>query len=139
MRPAARRESATAWLASGAQVTVKTYAKRYGVDRYTAREDLEAIGFVFAPGDTRWSVRPERVPRVAGADLDTGQDPQACWAGGSCSLWGVRPAAHRTVVTRTRWKTPSDLVSRATRHEHVASLILSTAGTVILWLAATTS
>ncbi len=81
MRKAARRESATAWLASGAQVTVKTYAKRYGVDRYTAREDLEAIGFVFAPGDTRWSVRPEPVPRVARADVDTGQDPQVCRVG----------------------------------------------------------
>jgi hypothetical protein len=53
----------TAWLASSAQVTVKSYAKRYGVDRYTAREDLEAAGFVFASGDTRWSKRPEPVPR----------------------------------------------------------------------------
>jgi predicted DNA-binding transcriptional regulator YafY len=82
MRKAARRESAKAWLASGGQVTVKTYAKRYGVDRYTAREDLEAIGFVFAPGDTRWSVRPEPAPRVARADMDTGQDPEVCWVGG---------------------------------------------------------
>ena len=42
MRKAARRESAKAWLDSGAQITVKRYARRYGVDRYTAREDLEA-------------------------------------------------------------------------------------------------
>jgi hypothetical protein len=81
MRKAARRESAKAWLGSGVRVSVKKYAKRYGVDRYTAREDLEAIGFVFAPGDTRWSVRPEPVPRVARADKDTGQDPQVAWAG----------------------------------------------------------
>jgi hypothetical protein len=81
MRKAARRESAKAWLLSGAQVTVKRYAKRYGVDRYTAREDLEAIGFVFSPGDTRWSMRPEPVPRVAEADKDTGQDPQVVWVG----------------------------------------------------------
>jgi hypothetical protein len=26
-------------------VTVKTYAKRYGVDRHTAYEDLTALGF----------------------------------------------------------------------------------------------
>jgi hypothetical protein len=81
MRKAARRESAKAWLASGAQVTVKSYAKRYGVDRYTAREDLEAVGFVFAPGDTRWSKRPEPVPRVTESDKDTGQDPQVAWVG----------------------------------------------------------
>ena len=81
MPKAARRESAKAWLASGAQVTVKSYAKRSGVDRYTAREDLEAVGFVFAPGDTRWSKRPEPVPRVAKADKDTGLDPDLEWVG----------------------------------------------------------
>jgi hypothetical protein len=81
MRKAARRESAKAWLTSGAQVTVKRYAKRYGVDCYSAREDLEAIGFVFAPADTRWSVRPKPVPRVAKADEDTGQDPRMGWIG----------------------------------------------------------
>jgi hypothetical protein len=74
MRKAARRESAKAWLDTGAQITVKMYARRYGVDRYTAREDLEAIGFVFAPGDTRWSKRPEPVPRKVKADRDGGSD-----------------------------------------------------------------
>jgi hypothetical protein len=61
MRKTARRESAKAWLDSGAQIIVKMYARRYGVDRYTAREDLEAIGFVSAPAArhmaatrTRW-------------------------------------------------------------------------------------
>jgi hypothetical protein len=63
MRKAIRRESAKAWLASGKQISVKMYAKRYGVDRYTAREELEAIGLQFAPGDTRWSKRPDSVPR----------------------------------------------------------------------------
>jgi hypothetical protein len=33
------------WIASDAVVTIKTYARRYGVDRYTAHEDLTAIGF----------------------------------------------------------------------------------------------
>ena len=36
MRRQARRESSRAWIASGAAVTIKTYARRYGVDRYTA-------------------------------------------------------------------------------------------------------
>jgi hypothetical protein len=36
---------------------------------------------VFAPGDTRWSVRPEPVARVAKADQDTGHDPQVSWVG----------------------------------------------------------
>ena len=45
MRRQARRESSRAWIASGATVTIKTYARRYGVDRYTAYEDLTAIGF----------------------------------------------------------------------------------------------
>jgi hypothetical protein len=36
MRRQARRESSRAWIASGAAVTVKTHARRYGVDRYTA-------------------------------------------------------------------------------------------------------
>ncbi len=33
-----------------------------------------AIGFVFAPGDTRWSKRPEPVPRKPKADKDGGSD-----------------------------------------------------------------
>jgi hypothetical protein len=31
MRRQARRESSRAWIASGATVTIKTYARRYGV------------------------------------------------------------------------------------------------------------
>ena len=45
MRRQARRESSRAWIASGAAVTIKTYARRYGAGRYTAYEDLTAIGF----------------------------------------------------------------------------------------------
>ena len=45
MRRQARRESSRALIASGATVTIKTYARRYAVDRYTAYEDLTAIGF----------------------------------------------------------------------------------------------
>ena len=49
MRQHARRESARAWVASGAPVSVKAYARRYGVDCYTAYADLIAIGFCLAP------------------------------------------------------------------------------------------
>jgi hypothetical protein len=63
MCKAQRRESARAWIKSGATVTVKSYAKRYGTDRYTAYEDLMAIGFPLAEPDKRWAVRPAPVPR----------------------------------------------------------------------------
>jgi hypothetical protein len=63
MRQQARRESARAWVASGAPVSVKAVARRYGVDRYTAYADLIAIGFRLAPGDNRWAVRPAPAPK----------------------------------------------------------------------------
>jgi hypothetical protein len=53
MRQQARRESAQAWVASGAPASVKAFARRYGVDRYTAYADLIAIGFRVAAGDNR--------------------------------------------------------------------------------------
>ncbi|MPY81062.1 MAG: hypothetical protein GEV04_22055 [Actinophytocola sp.] len=66
MRKQRRRESAGSWIQSGAKVTIKTYAKRYGVDRYTAYEDLIAIGFALPSSAERWSrrppVRPNREP-----------------------------------------------------------------------------
>jgi hypothetical protein len=58
MRRQARRESSRAWIASGATVTIKTYARRYGVDRYTAYEDLTAIGFPLPDSAQRWAHRP---------------------------------------------------------------------------------
>jgi hypothetical protein len=63
MRKAQRRESARAWIESGATVTLKSYAKRYGTDRYTAYEDLTAIGFPLSETDKRWAVRPAPVSR----------------------------------------------------------------------------
>jgi hypothetical protein len=45
MRKPARLDSARQWIRSGARVTVGVYAKRYGVDRYTAYDELTAIGF----------------------------------------------------------------------------------------------
>jgi hypothetical protein len=59
----ARRESARAWIASGAAVAIKTYARRYGVDRYTACEDLTAIGFPLPDSARRWAHRPPPQPR----------------------------------------------------------------------------
>ena len=63
MRKQARRESSRAWIASGATVTIKTYARRYGVDRYTAYEDLTAIGFALPDSAQRWAHRPPPQPR----------------------------------------------------------------------------
>ena len=68
-----RRASARAWIASGAAVSVKAFARRYGVDRYTAYEDLAAIGFTCPAGDTHWAVRPAltpKRPRTEPADLE---------------------------------------------------------------------
>ena len=75
MRQHARRESARAWVASGAPVSVKAVARRYGVNRYTAYADLIAIGVRLAPGDNRWAVRPAAAPKrppAEPADFDEG-------------------------------------------------------------------
>jgi len=48
MRQQARRESARAWVASGAPVSVKAFARRHGVDCDTPYADLIAIGFCLA-------------------------------------------------------------------------------------------
>ena len=62
MRKQRRRESARGWIQSGAKVTIKTYAKRYRVDKYTAYEDLTAIGFALPASAERWSQRPPARP-----------------------------------------------------------------------------
>ncbi len=59
----ARRESARAWIASGAAVTIKAYAQRYGADRYTAYEDLTAIGSPLPDSARRQAHRPPPQPR----------------------------------------------------------------------------
>ena len=63
MRQRTRRDSARGWIASGAPVTVKAYAKRYGVDRYTAFDDLAALGFPLPTSAQRWAQRPPSTPR----------------------------------------------------------------------------
>lgn len=57
-----RRDSARDWICSGARVTVKTFAKRYGVDGYTAYDDLTAIGFPLPASAATWS---RRLPSTA--------------------------------------------------------------------------
>jgi hypothetical protein len=63
VRRQARRESSRAWIASGAAVTVKAYARRYGVDRYTAYQDLTGIGFPLPDSARQWAHRPPPQPR----------------------------------------------------------------------------
>ena len=77
MRKAARRESARAWIRSGAAVSIKAYGKRYGVDRYTAHDDLLGIGFALGPADSRWALRPPSGPPKRRTDPDADMDPDA--------------------------------------------------------------
>jgi hypothetical protein len=63
MRQRRRRESAREWIRSGAAVGVKAYARRYGVDRYTAYDDLTALGFALSAAAQQWAQRPAATPR----------------------------------------------------------------------------
>jgi hypothetical protein len=74
MRQRQRRDSAREWIRSGATVTVKTYAKRFGVDRYTAYDDLTALGFALPSSAQQWAQRPPATPRRAAADRATPVD-----------------------------------------------------------------
>lgn len=65
MRQRQRRDSARAWIGSGATITVKRYAKRYGVDRYTAYDDLTALGFALPVSAHQRAHRPSPTPRPA--------------------------------------------------------------------------
>jgi hypothetical protein len=65
MRKERRRDSARGWIRSGATVTVKSYAKRYGVDRYTAYDDLTALGVTLPASAQQWAQRPPSTPRPA--------------------------------------------------------------------------
>jgi hypothetical protein len=44
-------------------VTLKSYARRYGVDRYTAYDDLTALGFGLPVSAQQWARRPPATPR----------------------------------------------------------------------------
>ena len=83
MRRPARLESARAWLASDVPVTVGLYARRYGVDRYTASEELTRLGAALPASAARWAVRrpsvpkarKQRVPDPPRADVPLGDAP----------------------------------------------------------------
>jgi hypothetical protein len=60
-----RRASAREWIRAGAMITLKSYAKRYGVDRYTAYDDLTALGFTLPASAQQWAQRPPSTPRPA--------------------------------------------------------------------------
>lgn len=58
-------------------MSLKAYAKRYDVDKYTAYADLAAIGFALGEREAHWAQRPPAVPRrrtepspAAGSELD---------------------------------------------------------------------
>jgi hypothetical protein len=60
----ARHDAARDWIRSGAKkVNARSYARRFGVDRYTAYADLRAIGFPLDPEAERWAVRPPKAPK----------------------------------------------------------------------------
>jgi hypothetical protein len=60
-----RRDAARAWIRSGAKVTVYSYAKRFGVDRYSAYADLTALGVALPDSARQWAQRPPSNPRRA--------------------------------------------------------------------------
>ena len=51
---------------SGAAVTVRSYAKRYGVDRYTAYGDLSALGLALPDSARQGAQCPPATPRGRG-------------------------------------------------------------------------
>lgn len=79
MRRQQRRDSAREWIRSGVKVTVACYAKRYGVDWYTAYEDLTALGFGMPDWAQQWAQRPPPVPRHRKAERHTGDLDDPSW------------------------------------------------------------
>jgi len=76
MRQRQRRDSAREWIRCGVKVTVTSYAKRYGVDRYTAYEDLTALGVAMPDSAQQWAQRPPApAPRTAEREADHLEDP----------------------------------------------------------------
>lgn len=70
-----RRDSARAWVHSAANVTVQSYAKRFGVDRYTAHGDLTALGVTLPASARRWAQRPSSKPRhVVNGEHELGEN-----------------------------------------------------------------
>jgi hypothetical protein len=51
-------------MSAGRQVRAGDYAARYGVDRYTAHQEMVMLKVPIAPGDRRYAVRPPPRARV---------------------------------------------------------------------------
>ena|SRR5215471_4182615 len=68
LRRPARLISARAWISkwmsAGRQVRAGDYAARYGVDRYTAHQEMVMLQVPIALGDRRYAVRPAPRARV---------------------------------------------------------------------------
>jgi hypothetical protein len=78
MRKPARLDSARTWIRFGARVTVRAHAKHYGVDRYTAYEDLSAIGARCLPARSNGQ-RPPAVSRKRRRRTDEFDDVDHEW------------------------------------------------------------
>jgi len=76
MRQPQRRDSARDWIRTGATVTVTSYAKRYGVDRYTAYDDLAVLGLTLPAPARRWAQRP---PATTRRTVHGGEQPDDSW------------------------------------------------------------
>jgi hypothetical protein len=76
MRRPARLASARSWLDSGGEATVRAYARRYGVDRYTAYDELTMLGVTLPAKDEQWSVRPPPVPKRPKRSRRQKQEPE---------------------------------------------------------------
>jgi hypothetical protein len=74
MRRHQRHASAREWIRNGATATRRTYAKRYGVDCYTAYDDLTALGITMPPPAQRWAQRLPSIPHHATVDQDVSPD-----------------------------------------------------------------
>jgi hypothetical protein len=82
MRQRQRRDSAREWIRGGATVTVSSYAKRYGVDRYTAYDDLTALGCAVPDSARQWAQRPPATPHHTGrrgTSQDADQADDGSW------------------------------------------------------------
>jgi hypothetical protein len=113
MRRPARLQSAQAWLASGADVTVRTYARRYGVDRYTAYDELALLGVTLQAKDEQWAVRPPPVSKARKQRKATTQDAMYVsndgldcwmeWGGQRMFVVGYTPGGAPYGLTEEEW------------------------------------
>ena len=111
MRKQSRRDSSRDWIRSGAKVSIKAYARRYGVDKYTAYDDLRAIGFPLTPGDEQWAERPLPVPKRRQRPLQDPDDDLFQWMDvGGQRMWvvGYTPGGMPYGLTEDEYDAPFD-------------------------------